>query len=67
MFRISARDSHAWRDIAQNLGKLSLAGMFLTGTFLLVQAYADSAIPVTSNPYKVSTSISITPQNHNGH
>jgi|GEM_PF-3577245 len=42
MFRISARETHAWRDVAQNIGKLSLAGLFLTGTFLLAHAYADS-------------------------
>lgn len=47
MFRFSARDVHAWRDLAQNVGKLSLAGLFLTGTFLLAHAYADPSAPVS--------------------
>lgn len=31
---------HAWQDLALNLGKLSLAGLFVTGTVWFMSVYA---------------------------
>ncbi len=31
---------HAWQDLALNLGKLSLAGLFVTGTVWFMGVYA---------------------------
>lgn len=31
---------HAWQDLALNLGKLSLAGLFVTGTIWFMGIYA---------------------------
>lgn len=56
MFRFSARDAHAWRDVAQNIGKLSLAGLFVTGTFLLAHAYAE-ALPGSAISVPVNTAV----------
>lgn len=65
MFRISARESHAWRDVAQNIGKLSLAGLFLTGTFLLAHAYADSPREAAFNSSASSHAL-VAPSHHPG-
>lgn len=58
MFRFSARDAHAWHDIAQNIGKLSLAGLFAAGTLLLAHAYAEpaSASPIIAKSIPMNAS-----------
>lgn len=66
MFRFSARDAHAWRDVAHNVGKLSLAGLFATGTLLLAHAYAESPSHAASSmlvtiPVSMAHSITIQP------
>jgi hypothetical protein len=40
MFRMSAGTVHTWQDFAKNIGKLSLAGLFLGGSFFLAHAQA---------------------------
>ena len=42
MFRFKPQEIHAWEDIALSIGKLSLAGLFVTGTMFLCHAYADT-------------------------
>lgn len=53
MFRFNPQHSHAWEDMALNIGKLSLAGLFVTGTVFFCNAYAETpptahSIPVIS-------------------
>lgn len=40
MFRFAPRNVHVWQDIIQNIGKLSLAGLFVTGSFFLARSFA---------------------------
>lgn len=53
MLRFNPKDAHAWEDIALNIGKLSLAGLFITGTVYFCNAYAEmphlsASVPVVS-------------------
>jgi hypothetical protein len=40
MFRMSPCTVHTWQDLMRNIGKLSLAGLFLGGTLFLAHANA---------------------------
>jgi hypothetical protein len=58
MFRMSPSTAHTWQDITQNIGKLSLAGLFLGGTLLLAHAYAEpapKAASVSINQHNLGT------------
>lgn len=45
MFRFAGSpESQAWGDVICNIGKLSLAGLFVSGGMWFSQAYADSPI-----------------------
>lgn len=52
MFRFNPQHSHIWEDMALNIGKLSLAGLFVTGTVFWCNAYAE--IPSTATTLPVS-------------
>jgi hypothetical protein len=45
------KNQHAWEGMALNIGKLSLAGLFITGTFFICNAYAEK--PETANSVSV--------------
>jgi hypothetical protein len=44
MLRFKPENQSAWEDIALNIGKLSLAGLFVTGTVYFCNAYAESPV-----------------------
>jgi hypothetical protein len=50
VFRFNLKNQHAWEDIALNVGKLSLAGLFITGTVFFCNAYAEKPETATSVP-----------------
>ncbi|WP_373531099.1 hypothetical protein [Vampirovibrio sp.] len=45
-----AQNQHAWKDMALNIGKLSLAGLFVTGTVFFCHAYAETPETAQSVP-----------------
>lgn len=50
MFRFNLQSIHAWEDVALNIGKLSLAGLFVTGTVFFCNAHADTPQMAKSIP-----------------
>ncbi len=50
MFRFKPQEIHAWEDIALSIGKLSLAGLFVTGTVFFCNAYAEAPLTAQSIP-----------------
>lgn len=60
MFRMSPNTAHTWQDITQNIGKLSLAGLFLGGTLLLAHAYAAPVPKAASVPMTQHSQVAFT-------
>ena len=43
MCLMKSRKNYLWQDTVKNVGKLSLAGLFVAGTLFVTHAYADEA------------------------